>query len=1144
MTDDRQHRSSGRSGPRRRTPAELADQALLRHSLARGYLSREALEDLRRRQARERSAGRRGELLELLADLVPESVSRELADVHGRALSSSPPGPATPVSGDGSTVEGRSTRWGAPRIVAVAVGVLVTIGFLWLGVRPGAGPDQGPVTTGSTEVRRQLLTLLGSPSGSALPDVHGLLVRVSSLRGAAEMTLLRELLSSDRATVRLNAARLLVVLGDATVGERLAEIAQTADELERLVALDGLGRLRGVRPVELLMGSLRSARVDVRHYAVGALEDDGSARALGSLWKIVDHPDPQTRVAVRRAVLSLDPTRALARLDPTPANATTVPRGETSGAVAAQSSSSIVASPDDPAAEPVGELGGHRIANDLDAPERVALAAGDARQPSGAVASGAGPAAAAGVTPGVDATSSKPPKAKPPKAKPTPAVKAPSPAAVARREVPRLLERAEYGGALRAGGVAIANRAVDDAELFRLQGRAHLGLGSTPEALASLRRAIDLEPDLAPAYFDMALCYGARKDRRSAYTALTMALRLGFRDLVAIRNDDRLDGIEESEAFRRLMDHYFYSPLSAEVDPAKRLSFSCKRLRSAFARLEDPFLRALEVTRFPESGGPEATEFLCRFLKDRSIIVRRALAEVLGRTTDPDSVAFLCDRALNSRTGVEQKTALMWALAGLEGPGPLDALLAGLVDGDAGVRVAAARALGDRPDRRAVEPLIELLDDASPLDRLTVARALGKISGEDFGVEAIDWRNWWRTRGKQAEIGPVRDPCRRGVVSGSRTVVIPAAFSERSGKARARALRRFGGSAQTEAAVSRALEWLARHQDPAGHWDTDEWARRCDERKPWERVTRVRRRAWDTQVTGLALLAFLGAGHTHREGEHADSIRRGLAFLRKRQRADGYFSGDHHHQLRSHEIATVAMAEAYLLTRDCELLPHVERAVRWILARQHANGGWGWHARESYTSLTGWNLMALMTASQAGVRVPATSLVAARDFLDRVTLAQAGAEGRQGFAFETLRPAAEVGEALSVEEHEEVRGGGGALSTAVALWCRTFLGRGDGDVRVRGARAQLNRPPTLDAEGKVRLNEWLFFATQCALLQGGSSWKGWNRGMKEALLGSIVREGCERGSWAPSTDHGRVLATALGALLLESYYRFHGEPQG
>ena len=112
--------------------------------------------------------------------------------------------------------------------------------------------------------------------------------------------------------------------------------------------------------------------------------------------------------------------------------------------------------------------------------------------------------------------------------------------------MPRLLERAEYAGALRAVGEAIAKIAEDDAALFRLQGRAHLGLGSTPEALASLRRAIDLEPDLAPAYFDMALCYGARKDRRSAYTALTMALRLGFRDLVAIRNDDRLDGIEES----------------------------------------------------------------------------------------------------------------------------------------------------------------------------------------------------------------------------------------------------------------------------------------------------------------------------------------------------------------------------------------------------------------------------------------------------------------------------------------------------------------------------------------------------------------------------------------------------------------------
>jgi len=36
----------------------------------------------------------------------------------------------------------------------------------------------------------------------------------------------------------------------------------------------------------------------------------------------------------------------------------------------------------------------------------------------------------------------------------------------------------------------------------------------------------------------------------------------------------------------------------------------------------------------------------------------------------------------------------------------------------------------------------------------------------------------------------------------------------------------------------------------------------------------------------------------------------------------------------------------------------------------------------------------------------------------------------------------------------------------------------------------------------------------------------------------LVKEGCERGSWAPTNDRARVHATALSALTLESYYRF------
>jgi len=45
--------------------------------------------------------------------------------------------------------------------------------------------------------------------------------------------------------------------------------------------------------------------------------------------------------------------------------------------------------------------------------------------------------------------------------------------------------------------------------------------------------------------------------------------------------------------------------------------------------------------------------------------------------------------------------------------------------------------------------------------------------------------------------------------------------------------------------------------------------------------------------------------------------------------------------------------------------------------------------------------------------------------------------------------------------------------------------------------------------------------------------------MRDCLLASITLEGCEKGSWMPSDQFGRIQSTALGALVLETYYRFH-----
>src|ERR1051326_8915763 len=48
-------------------------------------------------------------------------------------------------------------------------------------------------------------------------------------------------------------------------------------------------------------------------------------------------------------------------------------------------------------------------------------------------------------------------------------------------------------------------------------------------------------------------------------------------------------------------------------------------------------------------------------------------------------------------------------------------------------------------------------------------------------------------------------------------------FGQRGGGGRKLMVKRHGGSKATENAVDKALEWLAYHQEPDGHWDTKKY---------------------------------------------------------------------------------------------------------------------------------------------------------------------------------------------------------------------------------------------------------------------------------------------------------------------------------
>ena len=120
----------------------------------------------------------------------------------------------------------------------------------------------------------------------------------------------------------------------------------------------------------------------------------------------------------------------------------------------------------------------------------------------------------------------------------------------------------------------------------------------------------------------------------------------------------------------------------------------------------------------------------------------------------------------------------------------------------------------------------------------------------------------------------------------------------------------------------------------------------------------------DTAATGMALLPLLGAGHIHTvKTRYQESVRRGLEWLTAHQGPDGdlFVGPPGMAYLYSHAIATMALCEAYGLSRDPSLEPAARRAIEFICnAQDPVGGGWRYSPGQSGdTSVFGWNIFAL-----------------------------------------------------------------------------------------------------------------------------------------------------------------------------------------
>ncbi|MCK6462022.1 MAG: hypothetical protein L6Q95_19235, partial [Planctomycetes bacterium] len=305
-----------------------------------------------------------------------------------------------------------------------------------------------------------------------------------------------------------------------------------------------------------------------------------------------------------------------------------------------------------------------------------------------------------------------------------------------------------------------------------------------------------------------------------------------------------------------------------------------------------------------------------------------------------------------------------------------------------------------------------------------------------------------------------------------------------------------------EGPVDRALRWLAAHQEPdTGGWDADGFMKhdpkedRCDGKGAADA---------DVLVTGLATLAFLGAGHTGREGAYAGNVRSALACLVAAQKEDGGFGGA---SLRADAVAAVALSEAYALTRDPFLMKPAERGVA-ALVRQQA-GGW-----KDDAALTAWCASAIASARGAGLDVPERSLADALAWVQASTDRASGRVGKEG---KTER------------------------STAAALFtCILCQQAGLAVEAIPGGFALcVAKPPAWNVEeGTIDMEYWRF-GTLALYRAGDDDWRAWTRAMKAAIVDRQQTAGSRAGSWDPvGVEGGRVEATALLTMSLEVYYRY------
>ncbi|MCE9555676.1 MAG: squalene--hopene cyclase [Planctomycetes bacterium] len=157
---------------------------------------------------------------------------------------------------------------------------------------------------------------------------------------------------------------------------------------------------------------------------------------------------------------------------------------------------------------------------------------------------------------------------------------------------------------------------------------------------------------------------------------------------------------------------------------------------------------------------------------------------------------------------------------------------------------------------------------------------------------------------------------------------------------------------ESEAALERGLEWLAKNQGKEGNWDDKHLG-----------------------LVSMGALAFMSAGHTPgRSSKYGDNVQRALDHVVRNAQPSGLLNQAQGDDMYNHGLSTFVMGQAYGMTGDARVGRALDRALKLICDSQCNDGGWGYQAKSLAAghdlSLVVMQAKALRSAMDSGLKVP------------------------------------------------------------------------------------------------------------------------------------------------------------------------------